>query len=300
MPIADWFSARETKRYTQVTEQGRQPPAPTCPMASGSSARAASAPSTRASSSQSLRVCPTCGFHFDLTAPQRIEMLADEGSFAEIDADLAPVRPARVHGGQALRGAARRRRREERAARGGHHRHGRRSARARRSLGAMDFRFIGASMGSVVGEKITRAFELATERAAADRARDRVGRRAHAGRHALAHADGQDQRRRPPACRRRTRLRLGAHQPDVRRRHRVVRGARRRRHRRARRAHRLRGSQAGRADHAAEAPQGLPDQRVAHAPRHDRRDRAPRRAQGPRRAAARLPAACATKAGEAS
>ncbi len=161
MSIADWFSARETKRYTRVTESGRVHGLPTCPTASGSSARAASAPSTRASSCSTLRVCPTCGFHFDLTAPQRIELLADEGSFAEIDADLVPCDPleftaAKTYADQ-LEAAAEKSGLPEAVITGT------RDDRAHPVvLGAMDFRFIGASMGSVVGEKITRAFELAT------------------------------------------------------------------------------------------------------------------------------------------
>ena len=90
-------------------------------------------------------------------------MLADEGSFAEIDADLAPCDPleftaAKPYAVQ-LDSAAEKSGLPE-AVITGTAEIGSRSA----VLGAMDFRFIGASMGSVVGEKITRAFELATER----------------------------------------------------------------------------------------------------------------------------------------
>ena len=70
-------------------------------------------------------------------------------------------------------------------------------------LAVMEFRFMGGSMGSVVGEKITRAVERgARAPAAADRGLG-LGRRAHAGGRALAHADGEDLGRpRPPARRR--------------------------------------------------------------------------------------------------
>jgi acetyl-CoA carboxylase carboxyl transferase subunit beta len=108
-----------------------------------------------------LWVCKHCGRHFDLTAPQRIELLTDEGSFAEIDADLesrdalgfVAVKPY----GESLESAREKSGLPEavitgRATIGG----------IPVVFGAMDFRFIGASMGSVVGEKITRAFELAT------------------------------------------------------------------------------------------------------------------------------------------
>ncbi len=64
----------------------------------------------------------------------------------------------------------------------------------------MEYGFIGGSMGVVVGEKVTRAIERATRRAAAPARRLLLGRGAHDGGHPLPHADGQDLRRRWPAC----------------------------------------------------------------------------------------------------
>ena len=70
-------------------------------------------------------------------------------------------------------------------------------------MAAMEYRFMGGSMGSVVGEKITRAAERALRaQVAADRGL-RLRRRPHAGGHALADADGQDLGRPGPAARRR-------------------------------------------------------------------------------------------------
>ena len=62
-------------------------------------------------------------------------------------------------------------------------------------VAAMEYAFIGGSMGVVVGEKITRAIERAIAAAAAGGDRLLLRRRAHDGRGALADADGQDLRR---------------------------------------------------------------------------------------------------------
>jgi len=107
-------------------------------------------------------VCPKCQFHFSLSAPQRIRILLDEDSFQESDADIAPTDPlgfvdrmpyserlAEYQGKTGLRDAVV---------------IGRGAIEERPSFFAfMDSRFIMASMGSVVGEKITRAFEHARE-----------------------------------------------------------------------------------------------------------------------------------------
>ncbi len=162
MPISDWFSARETKRYTRVTDKGTSAGSD---LPDGVWVKCEGCKRTiyEGELVQSQRVCPTCGFHFDLTGPQRIELLADEGSFAEIDADLLPCDPleftaAKPYAVQ-LDAAAEKSGLPE-AVITGMASIGSRPA----VLGVMDFRFIGASMGSVVGEKIARAFELATER----------------------------------------------------------------------------------------------------------------------------------------
>jgi acetyl-CoA carboxylase carboxyl transferase subunit beta len=160
MSIADWFSARETKRYTRVAELGASAGSDV-PDGVWVKCEGCNRTIYEGELVQSLRTCPTCGFHFDLTAPQRIELLADAGTFVEIDADLTPCDPleftaAKPYATQ-LEAAAEKSGLPEAVITGtaqmGSH---------PAVLGAMDFRFIGASMGSVVGEKITRAFELAT------------------------------------------------------------------------------------------------------------------------------------------
>jgi len=161
MSIADWFSARESKRYTKVAE----PPAGGSDVPDGVWVKCEGCKRIiyEGELVETQRVCSACGFHFDLTAPQRIELLADEGSFAEFDADLTPCDPLEFVGSKAytdqLAAAAEKSGQPEGVICGT-------AAIDERPcvLVAMDFRFIAASMGSVVGEKITRAFELATAR----------------------------------------------------------------------------------------------------------------------------------------
>ncbi len=109
---------------------------------------------------RNMNVCPKCEHHFKIGARERIELLTDKGTFTEHDADLVSGDPlgfvdskpypqrieaARVKSGandavivgSALIGGA------------------------PVQLAVMDFDFIGGSMGSVVGEKLTRAAERA-------------------------------------------------------------------------------------------------------------------------------------------
>src|SRR5574342_1421203 len=112
---------------------------------------------------KTLRVCPQCGHHFRVRARERIEQIADPGSFAEDDEALRSADPlgffdlrpyterlaeaevetglgdAIVCGSAAIEGSG-------------------------CQLAVMDFAFMGGSMGSVVGEKFVRACEQAVDR----------------------------------------------------------------------------------------------------------------------------------------
>ncbi len=113
---------------------------------------------------KNLKICSRCNHHFKLSAYERIELLVDPDSFVETDADIISVDPLKfVSRSQAYPSKLN----EERQNAGlneavviGH-------ATIEDSplaLAVMDFNFIGGSMGSVVGEKITRAIELAIEK----------------------------------------------------------------------------------------------------------------------------------------
>ena len=157
MPINDWFKQRESRRYTLASERGTADGLPDgvwrrCPeckrtLYQGEVAR-------------SLSVCPGCGHHFELVARDRIDALADPASFKETDPSVTSTDPLRFRAAKPYEASLE-------------------SARAATGLaeaaitgratigglpviiGALDFRFVGASMGSAVGEKIARAFELA-------------------------------------------------------------------------------------------------------------------------------------------
>lgn len=109
------------------------------------------------------QVCPKCTYHFRISSRERLRILADDGSFAELDADIATTDPlefmdnvpyakriadnriksglneAALYGDILIKGFP-------------------------AVLAIMDFSFMGGSMGSVVGEKISRAAERALER----------------------------------------------------------------------------------------------------------------------------------------
>jgi acetyl-CoA carboxylase carboxyl transferase subunit beta len=109
-----------------------------------------------------LRVCPKCEFHFPLTARQRIALTVDEGTFEEWDAQLSPLDPLQF---SVPKPYAQKLEDEQRASgmtdacltgKGlidGHE----------AVLGVTDSGFMMGSMGSVVGERLTRAIERSTE-----------------------------------------------------------------------------------------------------------------------------------------
>lgn len=109
---------------------------------------------------ENLKVCTTCDFHFPLTAQERLNLLIDSGTFEEWDAELIPLDPLQFQGPKAY---AEKLQEDQRACQmrdacltgtgslDGH----------RIVLGVTDSRFIMGSMGSVVGERLTRAIERA-------------------------------------------------------------------------------------------------------------------------------------------
>ena len=108
-------------------------------------------------------VCKHCEYHHRLTAQERIDLLTDYGSFLEIDEDILPADPLDFQDLKAYKN-----RLEE----------ARKSANTKEAIitglatinsqpiaiGAMEFQYIGGSMGSVVGEKIVRLAEKSIEK----------------------------------------------------------------------------------------------------------------------------------------
>ncbi|MEP6470457.1 MAG: acetyl-CoA carboxylase, carboxyltransferase subunit beta [Acidobacteriota bacterium] len=113
---------------------------------------------------RNFKICTKCGYHFRLSAPERLAMLFDDGRYVEQDGNLRSVDPLKFRDSKRYRD---------------------RIKSAEENVGsseavlvgsgtvggvpvliaAMEFFFLGGSMGSVVGEKVTRAAERAvTER----------------------------------------------------------------------------------------------------------------------------------------
>src|ERR1051326_3957131 len=113
---------------------------------------------------ENLKVCPHCQYHFSIGARERIHSLVETCTFEEMDADMTSVDVLGFNGpasyasklekNQATTGM------KDAVITGigkiGEHRVG---------LGVMHFKFLGGSMGAVVGEKLTRLIEKATEKA---------------------------------------------------------------------------------------------------------------------------------------
>ncbi|MBE6368821.1 MAG: acetyl-CoA carboxylase carboxyltransferase subunit beta [Lentisphaerae bacterium] len=110
---------------------------------------------------ENLYVCTYCSCHLAMSVSGRIRLLTDAGSFQEIDQELVSVDTlnftdsksytTRIAENRAKTGA------NDAVTCGSATLEGRKYM-----LGVMDFRYMGASMGSVVGEKITRLVEKAT------------------------------------------------------------------------------------------------------------------------------------------
>ncbi len=113
---------------------------------------------------EALHVCPKCQYHFRISARKRIEQLVDPGSFEEMFTDIEPADPLRFVDKKPYKD----RLKQEQAKSGNTDAVvcGRAFIKGRPIyLAVMDPTFMMGSMGSVVGEKITRTIEGAAEEA---------------------------------------------------------------------------------------------------------------------------------------
>jgi acetyl-CoA carboxylase carboxyl transferase subunit beta len=112
---------------------------------------------------KNLKICPKCNYHFRISARERLKLLVDEGSFTETDENLESMDP--LHFKDSVSYKERLKENQKRS--------GLKEAVISGdalikgypvSLVIMDFSFMGGSMGSVVGEKVSRAAERAVEK----------------------------------------------------------------------------------------------------------------------------------------
>jgi acetyl-CoA carboxylase carboxyl transferase subunit beta len=113
---------------------------------------------------ENLKVCTRCQYHFPISARERIHSLVETCTFEELNAEITSVDVLKFTGVASYTNKLA----EYQKSTGlkdavitglckiGEH---------RAALGVMDFSFLGGSMGSVVGEKLTRLIEKATEKA---------------------------------------------------------------------------------------------------------------------------------------
>jgi len=112
---------------------------------------------------ENLKVCPRCQYHFPISSRERIHSLVETCTFEEMDAEMRSVDVLHFTGVASYTSKLEDYQRSTGlkdavitgVCRIGEH---------RAALGVMDFSFLGGSMGSVVGEKLARLIERATEK----------------------------------------------------------------------------------------------------------------------------------------
>jgi acetyl-CoA carboxylase carboxyl transferase subunit beta len=109
---------------------------------------------------KNLKVCPKCDYHFRISASERLPYLVDEGSFLEVEDGLSPKDFLAFKDYKDKLKSSRKKTGLKDAVISGEARIGGKHV----TIVVMDFDFMGGSMGSVVGEKITRAVERAIDK----------------------------------------------------------------------------------------------------------------------------------------
>jgi len=114
---------------------------------------------------RNLNVCPKCDYHFRISARDRISLIIDEGTFVETDPNMTSLdflkfKDSKKYGDR-IKAALKKSGGGDAVITGSGLMNGQEVV-----VAVFDFGFLGGSMGSVVGEKITRAIELGLEKKA--------------------------------------------------------------------------------------------------------------------------------------
>jgi len=110
---------------------------------------------------QNQRVCPHCDYHFAQSAKDRIDNLLDPDSFVEMDADLRSIDTLRFQGMATYKDRLKKYQESTGLVDAVISGHGMIDGH-KIAIAVMDFSFLAATMGSVVGERITRTIEYGT------------------------------------------------------------------------------------------------------------------------------------------
>ncbi|WGK69320.1 acetyl-CoA carboxylase, carboxyltransferase subunit beta [Candidatus Haliotispira prima] len=109
---------------------------------------------------KNFMVCPHCGYHFRITAKDRIAITLDEDTFEEVGSDIGSVNPIKMIGYEDKLEQSRRKTELKDGVITGTGK----LADNDVAIAVMSFEFMGGSMGSVIGEKITRLLLLAADK----------------------------------------------------------------------------------------------------------------------------------------
>jgi acetyl-CoA carboxylase carboxyl transferase subunit beta len=114
---------------------------------------------------RNLNVCPKCDYHFRISARERIALVIDQGTFVETDAEMTSVdflkfKDSKKYSDR-IKAAVKKSGGGDAIITGSGLMHGQEVV-----VAVFDFGFLGGSMGSVVGEKVTRSIELGLEKQA--------------------------------------------------------------------------------------------------------------------------------------
>lgn len=168
MPLSDWFADLAGRRQSTPPAKGQQDrdisdglwqKCPAC---------------DELTYTKDLRsnydVCPSCGFHHRVPAPTRVSHLIEPRTWMALDEQLLPQDPLEFVDKKSyperIRGYQEKTQLKDAVVTGIGHLKATEASRGQTltiALGVMDFRFMGGSMGSVVGEKMTRLIERATD-----------------------------------------------------------------------------------------------------------------------------------------
>jgi acetyl-CoA carboxylase carboxyl transferase subunit beta len=157
MSLFDWFANREKSEPTIQTQQERE-------IADGlwTKCQACGVLAYAKDLRSNQMVCGECGHHHRVDSEERIYQLIDANTWQEWDGAIAPVDPLKFKDRKPYRDRIKET--QEKTGSIDAVRTGTGSIEGLPvALGVMDFRFMGGSMGSVVGEKLTRMIERATQ-----------------------------------------------------------------------------------------------------------------------------------------
>ncbi len=110
---------------------------------------------------ENQRVCPRCDYHFPQSAQEKIRDLLDPGTFMEMDANLQSLDTLLFEGMATYKDRLKKYQETTGLMDAVVSGHGKLEG-MRVAIAVMDFTFLGGTMGSVVGERITRVIEFAT------------------------------------------------------------------------------------------------------------------------------------------